>query len=82
MAKVYTKKNFVSKAYDELRTLKNEFPSYLPARIALGILYYGNGKVVEAQNEWEKVLSKEPNNQEANMYLKLSQTATETSVQM
>ena len=82
LAKVYTKKNFISKAYDELRSLKNEHPAFLPARIALGILYYGNGKVVEAQNEWEKVLAKEPANQEAGMYLKLSQTATETSVQI
>ena len=82
LAKVYTKKNFSSKAFDELRSLKNEHPSYLPARIALGILFYGNGKVVEAQNEWEKVLSKDPSNQEAGMYLKLSQTATETTVQI
>ncbi len=82
LAKVYAKKNFASKAFDELRALKNEHPAYLPARIALGILYYGNGKVVEAQNEWEKVLSKDPANQEAGMYLKLSQTATETSVHM
>lgn len=82
IAKVYTKKNFTSKAFDELRSLKNENPAYLPARIALGILYYGNGRVIEAQSEWEKVLSKDPMNKEADMYLKLSRTATETSVQI
>ena len=60
--------------------LKNEHPTYLEARVALGILYYGNGKILEAQSEWERVLSKEPHNQEAGMYLNLSKTATETTL--
>ena len=80
IAKVYAKKGFVSKAYEELRTLKNENPSFTPARIALGVLHYGNGKVLEAQSEWERVLVKEPGNEEAKMYLNLSKTATETKL--
>lgn len=80
VAKVYAKKNFVSKALDELRKLKNEKPDYSPARIALGVLYYGCGKVLEARSEWERILVKEPRNEEALMYLNLSQTATETSL--
>lgn len=79
IAKVYAKKGFIAKAIEELRSLKNEEPNYAPARIALGVLHYGNGNVLEAQTEWEKVLLKDPYNQEANMYINLSKTATETN---
>lgn len=80
VAKTYTKKGFTSKAFDELKRLKNEHPGYMPARIALGLLYYGNGNIIEAQAEWQNVLSREPNHQEALMYVNLSRGATETTV--
>lgn len=80
IAKCYAKKGFVNKAVEELKTLKNEEPNYAPARVALGIIHYGNGDVLEAQTEWEKVLLKDPFNQEAAMYLNLSKTATETTL--
>ncbi len=80
IAKVYAKKGFISKAIEELKVLKNEEPNYAPARIALGVIHYGNGNVLEAQSEWEKVVLKDPHNQEAHMYLNLSKTATETSL--
>jgi tetratricopeptide (TPR) repeat protein len=79
IAKVYAKKGFVAKAIEELKMLKNEDPNYAPARIALGVIHYGNGNVLEAQSEWEKVLLKDPYNSEANMYINLSKTATETN---
>jgi tetratricopeptide (TPR) repeat protein len=82
IAKTYTKKGYSSKAFDELRRLKNENPGYMPARIALGLLYYGNGNIIEAQAEWQNVLSREPNHPEASMYVNLSRTATETTVQL
>ncbi|MBF0314971.1 MAG: tetratricopeptide repeat protein [Oligoflexia bacterium] len=80
VAKVYAKKGYIAKSTEELKRLKNEFPNFLPARTALGILYYGNGQVVEAQSEWQKVLSKDPGNKEAAMYLHLSSNATETKI--
>jgi tetratricopeptide (TPR) repeat protein len=79
IAKVYAKKGFIAKAIEELRSLKNEEPSFAPARIALGVIHYGNGNVLEAQSEWEKVLLKDPFQSEASMYLNLSKTATETN---
>lgn len=82
VAKAYTKKGFTSKAFDELRRLKNENPGYMPVRIALGLLYYGNGNILEATAEWQNVLSREPNHPEAIMYVNLSRTASETTVQM
>ncbi|MBF0297291.1 MAG: tetratricopeptide repeat protein [Oligoflexia bacterium] len=80
VAKVYAKKGLVSKAFEELRKLRNEYPNYLPVRVALGVLYYGSGKVVEAQTEWQKVLSKDPRNADARMYMELSNSATETQL--
>lgn len=80
VAKVYAKKGFMAKALEELKTLKNENPEYIPARIALGILHYGNGNILEAQSEWQRVLAKDPYNSEAGMYLNLSKTATETNL--
>lgn len=82
VAKAYTKKGFVSKAFEELKRLKNEQPGYMPARIALGLLYYGNGNIIEAQAEWQNVLSREPEHAEATMYVNLSRSATETTVSL
>lgn len=80
IAKVYSKKGFVSKSIDELKKLKSEYPGYIPARTALGILHYGNGNIIEAQSEWQNALMKDPKNQELQMYLNLSSGATETSL--
>ena len=82
MPRFMPRKIFLHKAFDELKKIKNEFPSYLPARNALGVLYYGSGRVLEARQEWERVLSKEPTNREAEVYLGLSKTATETSIRI
>ncbi len=82
IAKTYTKKGFTSKAFEELKRLKNEQPGYMPARIAMGLLYYGNGNIIEAQAEWQNVLSREPNHPEATMYVNLSRSATETNIHM
>ena len=80
VAKVYAKKGFISKSFDELKNLKSENPEYMPARVALGVLYCGSGKILEAQSEWERVMAKDPHNQEAGMYLNLSKTANVTSL--
>lgn len=80
IAKAYAKKGYVSKSFDELKKLKNEHPGFLDARISLGILYYANNKVLEAQNEWKGVLARDGRNEQAKMYLNLSHSATETSL--
>ena len=82
IAKVYSKKGYISKAFEELRKLKSEQPSFTPVRIALGLLHYGSGNVLEAQTEWQKALEREPNNEELLMYINLSSGATETSLQI
>ncbi|MCB9094863.1 MAG: tetratricopeptide repeat protein [Halobacteriovoraceae bacterium] len=80
IAKVYSKKGFYSKAIDEFRSIKRLDAGFLPARMALGLHYYTNGKIIEAQNEWKNILQKDPEHKEAQMYLKLSQNATEVSL--
>ena len=80
LAKIYSKKGFKGKAVDELAKLKNEQPDYLEARVALGVVYFGLGNILEAQTEWEKVLSKDPKNADAITYLELSKNASEVSL--
>ena len=80
IAKVYSKKGYVSKAFESLRSLKSEYPNYIPARVALGLLHYGKGNTIEAQSEWQNALSKNPANEEIQMYLSLSKNATETNL--
>jgi len=82
VAKVYAKKGFISKAQDELKQLINECPGFIPSRIALGVLYYGNGNIIEAQGQWQRALSIDPTHKEALMYLDLSKSATETTIDL
>lgn len=80
IAKTYSKKGYVSQAFEELRKVKSACPSYIPARISLGLLHFGNGNTLEAQAEWQSALSLDPANEELQMYLNLSKGATETNL--
>ncbi|MBD66834.1 MAG: hypothetical protein CME62_16645 [Halobacteriovoraceae bacterium] len=80
IAKVYSKKGYFAKAFEELRSLKSEHPQYIPGLVALGLLHYGKGNAIEAQAEWQRALLKDPDNTELQMYLSLSQNATETNL--
>lgn len=82
IAKVYSKKGYINKAIEVLRKLKSEKPGYAPARVALGLLHYGSGNVLEAQTEWQNALSTDPSNEELQMYINLSKSATETSLNL
>jgi tetratricopeptide (TPR) repeat protein len=80
VAKVYSKKGYLSKAFEELRKLKSESPQYIPARVALGLLHYGKGNTIEAHSEWQAALNKDPMNEELKMYMNLSAGATEANL--
>jgi tetratricopeptide (TPR) repeat protein len=77
-AKSLAKKGSPLTAIEELKRLKADYPSYYPGRVALGILLYSLGRVIDAQWEWDYILKKDPHHQEASMYKKLSLSATET----
>ncbi|MDR3605896.1 MAG: tetratricopeptide repeat protein [Oligoflexia bacterium] len=71
-AKAYAKKGFLTRAMQELQQLKTEAPSFLPARIQLGLLHYSQGNVLDAELEWEAVAEVDPNHREAQAYLEMA----------
>jgi len=75
LAKAYAKKGFLSRAMQELQTLKNELPKYIPARIQLGLLHYSQGNLLDAELEWEGIADIEPMNREAIAYLEMAKQA-------
>lgn len=80
LAKVYAKKGFTTRSIQELQQICHEHTEYSPARIQLGLMYYSQGNIIDAQLEWEKVHAKEPQNQEAITYLEMAKHQTETSL--
>ncbi len=80
LAKVYVQKGMMSKGLYELKKAKNDFPDSDEVRMALGILHFSQGRVIEAQTEWEKILERNPHSSEARVYLNISQTAGETTL--
>jgi tetratricopeptide (TPR) repeat protein len=46
-------------------------PSYVPARVLLGVTLLSLGEVDAAEAEWKKVLELEPDNRAAKMYLRM-----------
>lgn len=80
LAKCYAKKGFTTRAIQELQQLIHEHENYLPARIHLGLMYYSQGNVIDAQVEWERALNLDPANEEVQTYLGMARQATETSV--
>ena len=55
----------------ELQSVKGEHPDFLPARIQLGLLHYSQGNVLDAELEWQGVLTISPQNREALSYLEM-----------
>lgn len=63
-----------------LRDLTAEYPSFLPAQIKLGIVLYHSNRVVEAVEEWERVLARDPNNKEVREYIRVAHEAGQTEL--
>lgn len=63
------------KAIKELRHLIRDYPQFSTARLRLGNLLYNQGLVVEASEQWENVLTRDPSHQEALKLLKMAQAA-------
>lgn len=58
-------------AIAELEGCVRDHPSFVPARIALGVCLYGAGRVAEAEKTWREVLTLSPGHRGAEMYLSL-----------
>lgn len=78
-AKAYAKKGFLTRSMQELQQLKREFPEFFPARIQLGLLHYSQGNILDAELEWECVVSLDPQNKEGLAYLQMAQKARSMS---
>ena len=66
------------RALRELKNLVQEYPQFIPARLKLGLLYYNAHKVVEAVEQWETVLARDPDHPTAIKYLQMAQESGST----
>lgn len=80
VVEVYLRKNQAGKAVKELKRLVEMYPSYTQAKLKLGVVYYNSNRVVEAIQEWEGVLMRDPQHADAINYLKLAQEVGVTSL--
>src|SRR3989338_139138 len=80
IAKVHEKQGALSESLKELKKLKIFYPDYVPGLVKLGLAYYAQGKMIEAIQEWERVLDMDPKNSEALLYLDMAQKAQTTSL--
>ncbi len=74
-AKALAKKGFVTRALQELQALKAEKPTFLPVRLQLGLLHYSQGNILDAELEWEAILSLDAQHREALAYLDMAKRA-------
>ena len=74
-AKAWAKKGFLTRAMQELQQLKQEHARYIPARLQLGLLHYSQSNVLDAELEWEGILSISQNHREARAYLEMARQA-------
>jgi len=67
-----------AEAMRELKSLTNEYPTFVPARLKLGLLYYNSRQVVAAIEQWETVLLRDPEHPVALKYLQMAQQTGST----
>ena len=71
LGQAYRENGQLSKSLKELREVLKAKVNYFPARVQLGVTLYSLGKHTDAKKEWKKVISKDPDNDYAKMYLRL-----------
>ena len=67
----YRDQGNVEKAIKEYLEAKKISKDFAPLRIKLGVAYYSTGEIAKARAEWDAVLTKDPKNKKAKMYLNL-----------
>ncbi|MFH0799599.1 MAG: tetratricopeptide repeat protein [Pseudomonadota bacterium] len=63
--------NQPAESLKELKAVLRADGNYCPALIQMGITYYTMGKIPDAKKSWKAALAKEPDNEYAQMYLRL-----------
>lgn len=74
----FIKKNDEQRAIKELRSLVQEFAQFVPARLKLGLMYFNAKRTVEAVEQWEAVLMRDPEHPIAVRYLQMAQESGST----
>jgi tetratricopeptide (TPR) repeat protein len=69
----YVKKGETEKAIRELKVFVKENPANTKAQTWLGLLLYSSKRVADAVDQWEKVLYRDPQNEEAKKYIRQAQ---------
>jgi Tfp pilus assembly protein PilF len=72
LADVYRQMGDYPAAKYELGEAIRVRPDYMAARVALGVLQLVSGQRPQAIKEWEAVLSQDPQNKSAQMYLRMA----------
>jgi tetratricopeptide (TPR) repeat protein len=76
----YQKKGDEEKAVQELKTHIKDYPQDLKAQVRLGRIFYDSSRVPEAVDQWEKVLFRDPDNEDAKKFLRMAQNARQTTL--
>ncbi len=71
----YAKQDQTDKACKELFTLTREYPGFLSARVRLGRILFETGDVSGAIEQWENVVTRDANHNEAARLLRQAQAA-------
>lgn len=78
MVECFVKMSDDVSAIRELRLIAQEYPQFIPARIKLGLIYFNAKKTVEAVEQWESVLLRDPEHPLALRYLQMAQESSST----
>lgn len=78
MIECYIRKNDEARATKELRALVQEFPQFIPARLKLGLMFFNAKKTMEAVEQWESILMRDPEHPVALRYLQMAQESGST----
>jgi tetratricopeptide (TPR) repeat protein len=78
LVECFLKKDDIARAAKELKLLVQEYPQFIPARLKLGLLYFNAKKTVEAVQQWETVLLRDPEHPVALKYLQMAQETGST----
>ncbi|MEQ1878780.1 MAG: tetratricopeptide repeat protein [Bdellovibrionia bacterium] len=76
----YVKKGDADKAIRELKIFTKDHPQHTKAQIWLGVLLYNTKRIADAVDQWEKVLFREPSNEEARKYVRRAQQSQMTEL--
>jgi tetratricopeptide (TPR) repeat protein len=72
IADSFLKLDRATEAVKLLKELLREAPHFIPGRVKLGLLYFDSNRVVEAVEQWENVLLRDPENREVKGYIRLA----------